>query len=54
MKVIRGRADEAGIAVRESAIERGYGPEGEEWMMIDGDDEHPLCEECVTALERGQ
>jgi hypothetical protein len=55
------RANEAGIAVRESAIERGYGVAvdkshglpGGELMMIDEDDVHPLCEECVTKLERG-
>jgi hypothetical protein len=56
------RAAEAGIAVRESAIERGYGvavdkslglPEGP-MMMIEDEDIHPLCEDCITALERGE
>jgi hypothetical protein len=53
------RAAEAGVAVRESAVEEGYGvgfegsglPSGP-MMMIDDEDAHPLCEECVTAWER--
>jgi hypothetical protein len=55
------RAFEAGFAVKPEAIEEGYGagvedsglPEGPV-MIIDGDDAHPLCEECVTALLRDE
>ncbi len=47
------KAFEAGIAVSETAAEegKGYGPDGP-ILMIDEDDAHPLCEECVTALLR--
>jgi hypothetical protein len=47
------RADEAGVAVPDAAAEEGhgYGPDGP-IMLINEDDMQPLCEDCVTALER--
>ncbi len=45
------RADEAGVAVRDSAVEKGYGSDGPV-MMIDEDEVQPLCEGCVTILLR--
>ena len=49
------KAFEAGIAVPYSAVEKGYGVEPDESvMMIDEDQVQPLCEDCVTALLRGE
>jgi len=47
------RAAEAGIAVPHSAVEEGYSHDGPVRMIvIDEDEMQPLCEDCVTALER--
>jgi hypothetical protein len=55
------RAFEAGIAVHEAAVEQGYGVAAEgsglpsgPMTMIDDEDAYPLCEDCVTALKRGE
>jgi hypothetical protein len=51
------RAAEAGIAVKEEAVETGWaaGPGFDGPVtMIDDEDAYPLCEDCVTALERGE
>jgi hypothetical protein len=50
------RAPEAGIAVKPEAVEEGYvigsGVDGPVTMIDDEEDIYPLCEDCVTALER--
>jgi hypothetical protein len=46
------RADEAGIALPELAVEKGYGADGPV-MIVEDDQMQPLCEDCLTALERG-
>jgi hypothetical protein len=51
------RAPEAGVAVKEEHVETGWGSgSGFDGPMttFDEDDAHPLCEDCVTALERGE
>jgi hypothetical protein len=45
------RAAEAGVAVPDLADEKGYSRDGP-IRMIDEDEAQPLCEDCVTALER--
>jgi hypothetical protein len=46
------RAAEAGVAVRDLAVETAYGPES--MLMIDENKIQPLCAECVTAWERAR
>jgi hypothetical protein len=49
------KAFEAGIAVPYLAVEKGYGVEPDESvLMIDEDQVQPLCEECVAALLRDE
>ena len=48
------RAAEAGVALPSSGVEKVYGPDGPAGMIVDEGDAQPLCEDCVTALERDQ
>ena len=47
------RTPEAGIAVKEEAVEKGWGPDGPV-TVIDMEDALSLCEDCVTALQRSE
>jgi hypothetical protein len=47
------RAAEAGVAVPKSAVEDGHDADGP-IMMIDENQMQPLCEDCLTALERAE
>jgi hypothetical protein len=47
------KAFEAGIAVNPEVVETGYGDDPDRLItMIDDEDAFPLCEDCVTTLER--
>jgi hypothetical protein len=49
------KAFEAGIAVNPEVVETGYGDDPDRLItMIDDEDAFPLCEDCVTTLERAE